>query len=52
VARYLVQRHGIELRRVSSVGMGKAPRANGRAADREALAKSRRVDIVLLAPQG
>jgi outer membrane protein OmpA-like peptidoglycan-associated protein len=52
VARYLVQRHGIELRRVSSVGMGKAPQTNGKAADRDALAKSRRVDIVLLAPQG
>jgi outer membrane protein OmpA-like peptidoglycan-associated protein len=50
VTRYLVQRHGIELRRVSAVGMGKAPQTNGKA-DREALAKSRRVDIVLLAPQ-
>jgi outer membrane protein OmpA-like peptidoglycan-associated protein len=50
VTRYLVQRHGIELRRVSSVGMGKAPQTNGKA-NRETLAKSRRVDIVLLAPQ-
>jgi outer membrane protein OmpA-like peptidoglycan-associated protein len=50
VTRYLVQRHGIELRRVSSVGMGKAPQTNGKA-DRDTLAKSRRVDIVLLAPQ-
>jgi outer membrane protein OmpA-like peptidoglycan-associated protein len=52
VIRYLVQRHGIELRRIYAVGMGKAPQENGKAkADREALAKSRRVDIVLLAPQ-
>jgi outer membrane protein OmpA-like peptidoglycan-associated protein len=50
VARYLVQRHGIELRRVSAVGMGKVPQSNGKV-DRDALAKSRRVDIVLLAPQ-
>jgi outer membrane protein OmpA-like peptidoglycan-associated protein len=50
VTRYLVQQ-GIELRRIYAVGMGKAPQDNGSKADREALAKSRRVDIVLLAPQ-
>jgi outer membrane protein OmpA-like peptidoglycan-associated protein len=50
VTRYLVQQ-GIELRRIYAVGMGKAPQDNGGKADREALAKSRRVDIVLLAPQ-
>ena len=50
VTRYLVQQ-GIELRRIYAVGMGKAPRDNGGKADREALARSRRVDIVLLAPQ-
>jgi len=50
VTRYLVQQ-GIELRRIYAVGMGKAPTDNGGKADREALAKSRRVDIVLLAPQ-
>jgi outer membrane protein OmpA-like peptidoglycan-associated protein len=50
VTRYLVQK-GIELRRIYAVGMGKAPQDNGAKADREALAKSRRVDIVLLAPQ-
>ena len=50
VTRYLVQQ-GIELRRIYAVGMGKAPRETGGKADREALAKSRRVDIVLLAPQ-
>jgi outer membrane protein OmpA-like peptidoglycan-associated protein len=50
VTRYLVQQ-GIELRRIYAVGMGKAPRENVGKADREALARSRRVDIVLLAPQ-
>jgi outer membrane protein OmpA-like peptidoglycan-associated protein len=51
VVRYLVQRHGIELRRIHAVGMGKAARAAGEKADREAFARSRRVDIRLLAPQ-
>jgi outer membrane protein OmpA-like peptidoglycan-associated protein len=51
VTRHLVQRHGIELRRIHAVGMGKAPQEAGAKADREALSKSRRVDIVLLAPQ-
>jgi outer membrane protein OmpA-like peptidoglycan-associated protein len=50
VTRYLVQQ-GIELRRIYAVGMGKAPREKNAKADREALARSRRVDIVLLAPQ-
>ena len=50
VTRYLVQQ-GIELRRIYAVGMGKAPREKEGKADREALARSRRVDIVLLAPQ-
>ena len=52
VIRYLVQRHGIELRRVYAIGMGKERRPAGAPTGREALAKSRRVDIVLLAPQG
>jgi outer membrane protein OmpA-like peptidoglycan-associated protein len=51
VVRHLVQRHGVELRRVFAVGMGKAPQVRGETASRDALAKSRRVDIVLLAPQ-
>jgi len=51
VVRYLVQRHGVELRRIFGVGMGKAPQTAGDGAGRDALAKSRRVDIVLLAPQ-
>jgi outer membrane protein OmpA-like peptidoglycan-associated protein len=50
VTRYLVQQ-GIELRRIYAVGMGKAARERDGKADREALARSRRVDIVLLAPQ-
>ena len=50
VTRYLVQQ-GIELRRIYAVGMGKATQESGAKADREALSKSRRVDIVLLAPQ-
>jgi outer membrane protein OmpA-like peptidoglycan-associated protein len=51
VIRYLVQKHGIELRRISAVGMGKAPQESGTKADREALSKARRVDIVILVPQ-
>lgn len=51
VVRHLVQRHGVELRRVYGVGMGKAPQAAGEGTGRDALAKSRRVDMVLLAPQ-
>jgi outer membrane protein OmpA-like peptidoglycan-associated protein len=51
VIRYLVQRHGIELRRLHAVGMGKAPLAAGTRPSRDVFAKSRRVDIVLLAPQ-
>ena len=50
VTRYLVGQ-GIELRRIYAVGMGKAPQENAAKVDRDALAKSRRVDIVLLAPQ-
>ncbi len=50
VTRYLVQQ-GIELRRIYAVGMGKATQESGAKADRDALSKSRRVDIVLLAPQ-
>jgi outer membrane protein OmpA-like peptidoglycan-associated protein len=50
VTRYLVGQ-GIELRRIYAVGMGKAPQEQGAKADKEALSKARRVDIVLLAPQ-
>jgi outer membrane protein OmpA-like peptidoglycan-associated protein len=38
-------------RRLHAVGMGKETRAAGTPASKDALAKSRRVDIVLLAPQ-
>ena len=51
VARYLVQRHSIDLRRIYAVGMGKEARTAGEKATRETNAKSRRVDIRLLAPQ-
>lgn len=50
VTRYLVERHGIELRRIHAVGMGKVKLA-ARQAGRDAFAKSRRVEIRLLAPQ-
>jgi outer membrane protein OmpA-like peptidoglycan-associated protein len=48
VVRYLVQQ-GVELHRVHAAGMGKERQPAG--TGREALAKSRRVDIVLIAPQ-
>jgi outer membrane protein OmpA-like peptidoglycan-associated protein len=51
VVRYLVQKHGVDLRRIHAVGMGKEIKAAGEKATRDALAKSRRVDVRLLAPQ-
>jgi outer membrane protein OmpA-like peptidoglycan-associated protein len=51
VVRYLVQRHGIDLRRIYAVGMGKATLAAGEKGNRETFAKSRRVEMRLLAPQ-
>jgi outer membrane protein OmpA-like peptidoglycan-associated protein len=51
VVRYLVERHGIDLRRIHAVGMGKVVQA-GEKPSKEAFARSRRVDIRLLAPQG
>lgn len=52
VTRYLVQRHGIDLRRVYAVGMGKDPVAAGeRKPNKETLAKSRRVELRVMAPQ-
>lgn len=51
VARYLVQRHGIELRRIHMVGMGKVVLAAGERGGNEVYAKARRVDIKLLSPQ-
>jgi outer membrane protein OmpA-like peptidoglycan-associated protein len=50
VTRYLVQRHGIELRQVRAVSMGKVALVAGEKPNAEVLAKSRRVDIRLLTP--
>jgi len=51
VVRYLVQRHNIDLRRIAAVGMGKIALAAGEKGDKDTFAKSRRVEIRLLAPQ-
>ena len=51
VVRYLVQRHSIDLRRISAVGMGKVGLAPGEKGDKDTFAKSRKVEIRLLAPQ-
>jgi outer membrane protein OmpA-like peptidoglycan-associated protein len=51
VTRYLVQRHGIDLRRIHAVGMGKDTPPQGWKATRDSLNKSRRVEMRLLAPQ-
>jgi len=51
VTRYLVQRHGIDVRRIHAVGMGKATLANGEKPGKDAYSKSRRVEIRLFAPQ-
>src|SRR5947209_13785202 len=50
VARYLVLRHGIELRQLRAISIGKVALGAGEKASPEALAKARRVDIRLLAP--
>ena len=51
VARYLVTRAGIDIRRIHSVGMGKVVLAAGERGSNEVYAKARRVDIRLLSPQ-
>jgi outer membrane protein OmpA-like peptidoglycan-associated protein len=51
VVRYLVQRHGVDLRRIHAVGMGKATLADGEKPNKDTFAKSRRVEIRLVAPQ-
>jgi len=51
VVRYLVQRHNIDLRRIAAAGMGKIALAAGQKGDKDTFAKSRRVDMRLLAPQ-
>jgi outer membrane protein OmpA-like peptidoglycan-associated protein len=50
VMRYLVQRHGIELRQLRAISMGKVALGAGEKAGPEALAGARRVDVRLLAP--
>ena len=50
VTRYLLQRHGIELRQLRAVAMGKVTLVAGEKPSTEAFAKARRVDIRLLAP--
>jgi outer membrane protein OmpA-like peptidoglycan-associated protein len=51
VARYLVTRGGIDIRRIHSVGMGKVVLAAGERGSNDVYAKARRVDIRLLSPQ-
>jgi len=50
VIRYLVQRHGTELRQVRYITMGKVEPVAGEKPTAETLAKARRVDLRLLAP--
>jgi outer membrane protein OmpA-like peptidoglycan-associated protein len=50
VMRYFVQRHGIELRQLRAIAMGKVALGAGEKASPEAFARARRVDIRLLAP--
>jgi outer membrane protein OmpA-like peptidoglycan-associated protein len=50
VMRHLVQRHGIELRQLRALSMGKVAVAAGEKASPEALARARRVDMRLLTP--
>jgi outer membrane protein OmpA-like peptidoglycan-associated protein len=51
VVRYLVMREGVDLRRIAAVGMGKVTLTSGEKADKDTYAKSRRVEMRLLAPQ-
>jgi outer membrane protein OmpA-like peptidoglycan-associated protein len=50
VMRYLVQRHGVPLRQLSAISMGKVVPGAGEKPSREALASARRVDLRLFAP--
>ena len=50
VTRYLVQRHGIELRQLRAISMGKVALGAGEKASPEVLARARRVEIRLFAP--
>ena len=51
VTRFLVQKHGIDIRRIYAVGMGKEMLAPGEKATRDTMAKSRRVEVRVFAPQ-
>jgi peptidoglycan-associated lipoprotein len=51
VMRYLVQQHGIELRQLHGITMGKVALAAGEKPSAEALANARRVDVRLFAPE-
>jgi outer membrane protein OmpA-like peptidoglycan-associated protein len=50
VMRYLTQRHGIELRQLRGITMGKVALAAGEKPSAEDLARARRVDVRLFAP--
>jgi len=50
VMRHRVQHHGIELRQLRAISMGKVALVAGEKASPDALARARRVDIRLLAP--
>jgi outer membrane protein OmpA-like peptidoglycan-associated protein len=50
VMRYLVQHHGVELRQMRAISMGKVAPAAGEKPSPEVLARARRVDIRMLAP--
>ena len=50
VVSYLVQRHGVELRQLRGVAMGRVTLAQGEKPSAEALASARRVDIRLFSP--
>ena len=50
VMRYLVQHHGVELRQMRAITMGRVALPTGDKPSPEALASARRVDIRLLAP--
>jgi outer membrane protein OmpA-like peptidoglycan-associated protein len=50
VMRYLVQHHGIELRQVRAIAMGKEALATGEKPGPDVFAKARRVDLRLLTP--
>jgi outer membrane protein OmpA-like peptidoglycan-associated protein len=50
VMRYLMQQHGIELRQLHGITMGKVALAAGEKPSAEALVSARRVDVRLFAP--